>query len=260
MSIYILYIIIFFIGTIIGSFLSVCIYKIPRNVDYIFPQHHIKAYDKKNRYYYFRLILGYLFPLNKFGSFNMRISMLYLFVQVFYGIVFLLLFLTYGITLTFIKFSILCCFLIVIGAIDFYTTDVYSITTYSGIFIGLVFIAVEFFLGKSIITYLFGGLVAGLILLFIILTTKYIYKREGIGYGDLEICVLIGLYLGSNWGLIAVIFGLVLGGIVGILLLISNRKSNLDEMALGPYLGIASIIIILWIEPLTEVYLKFLGF
>lgn len=260
MSICILYIIIFFIGTIIGSFLNVCIYKIPRNTSYIFPQSHIKAYNEKNRYYFLIPIIVYLFSMDKFRNCNKRISMLYVFIQIFYGIVFLLLFLTYGITLTFIKFSILCCFLIVIGAIDFYTTDVYSITTYSGIFIGLVFIAVEFFLGKSIITYLFGGLVAGLILLFIIFTTKYIYKREGMGYGDLEICVLIGLYLGSNWGLIAVIFGLVLGGFVGILLLISNRKSNLDEMPLGPYLGIASIIITLWIEPLTEVYLKFLGF
>jgi leader peptidase (prepilin peptidase)/N-methyltransferase len=166
------------------------------------------------------------------------------------GIVILLLYLKFGISLDGIRYIILAAWVIVIGFIDFDTMDVYLKTTLTGILLGMIFIAIGAINGNGIWEYLLGGAIGGGLIALIILLTG------GMGWGDAELFLLGGLFIGFKLTLVALLVSFILGGTIGILLILFKRKTRKDYIPFAPSISMAVIIAALFGDKILQFYLR----
>lgn len=231
---------VFIIGSVIGSFLNVCIYRIPRGESISYPPSHCTNCNKKIKPYDLIPILSYIILNGKCRYCGEKISMEYPIIEFINGILFTAIYLKYGIGFVFIKNVILLCFLIVIGMIDYKTTDVYTVTTWSGIIIGVFLAILGYYWGYDYKQYLFGGaLGVGFIASIILLT-------HGMGWGDAEICALCGVFLGVKYTLLMLFIAVLIAAVSGTILILLKIKSRKDYIPLGPSIASSAIIVILF--------------
>lgn len=241
---------IFIIGLIIGSFLNVCIYRIPKGESISYPPSHCTVCGKRIKPYDLIPVISWIILRGKCRSCGDRISIRYALIEMATGISFILTYLKYGLTLEGLKFFILIPFIIVIGMIDFDTTDIYSITTWSAIAIGIVFIIINYFLGMPVKNYILGGLTAGGFITFIILLTK------GMGWGDAELCLLCGLFLGFKQSLLMLMLSFIIGGISALLLILLKKKTRKDYIPFGPSIAMGALIVMFFGGRILEWYFQ----
>ncbi|KGN02255.1 peptidase A24 [Clostridium novyi A str. 4570] len=239
----------FILGTIIGSFLSVCICRIPAGESIVYPPSHCSNCKSNIKPYDLIPIVSYVILRGKCRYCKEKISIKSPLMELFTGIIFLSLYLKYGLTLELIKYLILFSFLIVIGCIDYNTTDVYFSTTSTGIGIGILFLVINWYLKLPIKTYFLGAIIGGIFILLIAVLTG------GMGFGDVEICILSGIYIGTKLTVLMLFLSFILGGAVGAVLIISKKKSRKDYIAFGPYISIATMIAVLFGEKIINWYL-----
>ena len=227
------------IGLIIGSFLNVCIYRIPRSESISFPPSHCTNCDNKIKAYDLIPFISYILLRGRCRHCGEKISIKYPIIELLTGGIFIALYIKFGLSIEFVKYSSLTCWLIVIGIIDFDTTDVYFKTTLSGIFAAVIFIIIGYFYGYSISEYLLGGLLGGGLISVIVVLTK------GMGLGDVEVFLLCGLFIGFKLTLVALFFSFIIGGISGLLLIIFKKKSRKDYIPFAPYIALGGITAVL---------------
>jgi leader peptidase (prepilin peptidase)/N-methyltransferase len=247
---------IFAIGTIIGSFLNVCIYRIPKEESIKFPGSHC-AYCKKHiKAYDLIPIFSYIFLKGRCRYCKSKISIRYPSIEFITGILFTVTFLRYGMGINFFKYAFLVSLIIAIGVIDFDTTEVYFKTILFGMFSGAIFILIQFscfdYSVHKSINYLYAG-ISGFCMIALI-----IFITGGMGWGDAEICFLCGLFLGLKENLIMIFISFVIGGAVGIILLASNIKSRKEHIPFGPFIAISTIITTLFSSEIINWYLNIL--
>lgn len=230
---------IFIMGLLIGSFLNVCIYRIPREESIAYPPSHCTVCGNRIKPYDLIPVLSWILLRGKCRYCGEKISIRYALIEMITGIFFALTYLKYGYTLECFKFIILIPFLIVIGMIDYDTTDVYAKTTWTGTAVGIIFIIVNFYYGLGIKTYIYGGLLGGGVISLIILITR------GMGWGDAEICLLSGVFLGLPSTILMLFMSFVIGGLSGVILIASGKKTRKDYIPFGPSIVAASIMTIL---------------
>ncbi|MDF2880437.1 MAG: signal peptidase type [Clostridiaceae bacterium] len=237
--IFIIEINILILGLIIGSFLNVCIYRIPRDESILFPASHCTTCGNKINWYDLVPIFSYLILKGKCRHCEERISLRYPLIEVITGCLLLALYIRFSLTLEFVRFSILVCILIVIAMIDYDTTDVYSKTTFIGIAFGIILLIINYlYLFQKVNNYILGGVIgAGIISIIILLT-------GGMGWGDAEISGMCGLFLGWKLSFYMLFVSFLLGGLIGFILIITKKKSRKDYIPFGPYMAIAAVITI----------------
>ncbi|WP_461613298.1 prepilin peptidase [Clostridium sp. Marseille-QA1073] len=157
---------------------------------------------------------------------------------------FLLLYIKYGLCLQLIKLYGLSCFIIIIGVIDFKTRYVYDNTAYGAIILGSTFMLIEYINGYPIKDYILGAILGGGVFLTLILITRFIYKKEVIGYGDLEISIIIGIFRTTSSILIFVLAN-ILATIICIYM-IAKGESRKKTIPYTPFITIATFIVILY--------------
>lgn len=236
---------VFIFAIIIGSFLNVCIYRIPAEKSVVNPpsscgscNHRLNALDLVP-------ILSYLFLRGKCRYCGEKVSIRYLLVEFFTGVLICLIYIRYGFTYLFLKYSILTFFLIVIALIDYDTTDVYSVTTIPGIILGFVFVAFESLNGcTGVVNYLgnfaqlsLGGLIA------FALIGAICYFTGGMGEGDIEIAVLGGIFIGWKLTIFMLLFSFIIGGFFGIILILTKKKKKTDYVPFGPSIAISIFLV-----------------
>lgn len=235
-------------GLLIGSFLNVCIYRIPREESIAFPPSHCTNCNGRIKPYDLIPVVSYIFLRGKCRNCGQKISIKYPLVELMTALLLIFTYITYGFSLEFVKYSIFICISLVIGLIDLETTDVYFKTTLTGIITGIIFIIISGFNGTNIWTYLFGGLLGGGLIGFIILLT------HGMGWGDFEICLMVGLFLGLKLTALMLFLAFVIGGVIGVLLVITKIKSRKDYIPFGPFIVIAAIMAILFGNNIINLY------
>jgi leader peptidase (prepilin peptidase)/N-methyltransferase len=232
--------VIFLYGIVIGSFLNVCIYRIPNNQSLITPPSHCGNCDTRLKWRDLIPIGSYLWLKGKCRYCNSKISMRYPLVEGLTGILLVGIYLRYGIGISFFKYSILTLFLIVIALIDYDTTDVYSSVVYSGMAVGIVFIIIEAIgYSHSISSYIIGGLIG-----FGVIGSIYILTG-GMGVGDIEIAVLCGLFLGWKLEIYFLLISFIIGGVTAVTLMALKKKSKDEYIPLGPSLAIGAYMVII---------------
>lgn len=243
-------VIIFILGLLIGSFLNVCVYRIPQDESISYPPSHCTNCKNRIKPYDLIPVVSYIFLRGKCRYCGENISIKYPLIELFTGIIFVGLYDHYGISLDLAKYLILGAYLIVIGLIDFNTTDVYFKTTLSGSLVGIAFLGVKLYYGEGISTYIIGALIgAGFIAIIILLT-------GGMGWGDAEICALCGIYIGAKLTVLTLFLSVILGGAIGVILILTKIKTRKDYIPFGPYIVIGALIALFWGESIINWYLS----
>jgi leader peptidase (prepilin peptidase)/N-methyltransferase len=239
---------IFILGLLIGSFLNVCIYRIPRDESVSYPPSHCTGCGARIKPYDLFPVFSYILLKGKCRSCGEKISIRYPLIELLVGFLFIALYITYGISFELLKFMILIPFVVVIGFIDLETTDVYFKTTLTGSIAGIILLILGNYLGRGIWEYVYGALLGvGVISLIVILT-------RGMGWGDAEICFLCGIFLGLKLTLLMLFISFVIGGAIGVILIIFKKKSPKDYIPFGPFITLAALFCIYFGESLLGWY------
>ena len=250
---------IFIIGSLIGSFLNVCICRLPRGESIVFPSSHCVHCNHKIYWFDNIPFLSYLALRGKCRFCARPISFRYFIVEFITAALLLTFYLFFGLSPRFFIFSFLGGALIVSTFIDFEHQLIPDVITIPGIFIGLI--ACFFHPGligevktTPAILNSFAGIITGGGLIYMMgVLGKLVFRKEAMGGGDVKLMAMVGAFVG--WKLALFIFFLApfFGAAVGIIVKIKDKK---DIIPYGPYLSMATIIAILWGEEILN-YLFF---
>lgn len=251
---------IFILGLIVGSFLNVCIYRMPRKESIIIPRSHCLSCGKTIPWYDNIPLLSFVFLMARCRFCKARISFTYFAVELLTALFFLSLFVTFGFSAKFIIYAVLICGLNVASVIDLRIQEIPDEITLPGIILGLTaaFAYPELLSQGSrlsgLLNSFFGALVgSGLIYLMGILGRAF-FKKEAMGGGDVKLMAMLGAFLG--WRLITLTFFLApfSGSVVGI---ISKIKNKSDIIPYGPHLSLAAIVAIFWGNKILDCLILF---
>lgn len=239
------------IGLCIGSFLNVCIYRLPKNESISFPPSHCQNCGYRLKVKDLVPVFSYMFLKGKCRNCGEKISIQYPIIELTNALLYVCVYLRYGLTIETIKYSIFVSLLLVIGMIDFKTTLVCMETTIFGIVVSVIFMGYSWYSTKAFpLDNVLGGVIGFLIIWLIVKLTA------GMGEGDIDIALVCGLFLGKKGIAITLFFGVILGGIAGAIFLIGRKKGKKDEMAFGPYLAMGAFIALMWGEKIFNWYIS----
>lgn len=264
---------IFFLGSCIGSFLNVCIYRLPKNISIVTPFSFCPKCKTSLNWYDNIPVLGYIFLKGRCRYCREKISLNYPLVELITALLFLVLYVKFGITADFFKYIFLFCLCLAISFIDI---EYYAIPGYLcllGIIVGLVFSlseSVKFITSgifdfdalpiyKSLKGLLFGiGFTYFFKLLSDFFLNIYLWLRkkdsiegekESLGLGDVDFMGMVGVFLGLKLTVLvfflAPVFGLVYAGYA-----LLFKKSHLIPYL--PYLSLAAFAAFFWGERLLN--------
>jgi leader peptidase (prepilin peptidase)/N-methyltransferase len=237
-----IYIVIFLFGIVIGSFLNVCIFRMPEHQTVVTERSHCMTCGYQLSWYDMVPVFSWLFLRGKCRKCKEPISPQYPIVEAVNGFLYILIFAVKDFSLESVLYCLLASALLVLGVIDWRT---YEIPIEINIFIFVLGIVRAVTDPKNWMLYLLGFLSVS-ILLWLILV---ISKGRAIGGGDVKLMAAAGLLLG--WKLIILAF--LLGCIIH---LIRMKVSGADRvLAMGPYLAVGIMIAALWGDALINWYL-----
>jgi len=231
---------IFVLGTMVGSFLNVCIYRIPRKKSIIFPASAcpncgdpIKPWDNIP-------ILSYILLAGKCRSCKRSISPQYPLVELLTGFLFWLTVHTFGLTLLAGAYLIFLSTLIVVAFIDLEHHIIPNSISLPGILTG--FLLAWGTLPLSPLQSLIGILIGGGVIYLVSFISLAVLGKEGMGGGDIKLMAMIGAFLGWKSTLLTIFLGSLAGSVVGISLMILKEKKRDDPIPFGPFLVLGAII------------------
>lgn len=243
-------IIVFVFGLIIGSFLNVCIYRIPKGESIVYPPSHCGSCNNLIKPYDLIPVISYIFLRGKCRYCESNISIRHPIIEIITALLFLVIYNFYGVSFYFVKNITFICFILLIGVIDLDTTNVYSKTTIPFAALSIIFILIEkLYLKYSISGYIYGALLSLIVIGSIIFITK------SMGSGDLDICLIVGLFLGVELTAITLMFSFIFGAFIGIILILFKKKDKQDYIPFAPYIAMASIFSILFGEKIFLWYI-----
>ena len=261
-----LFILSFILGSIIGSFLTVCIYRLPREESIVYPGSHCTSCSKSISFYHNIPILSYIFLGGRCSHCNSKISFSYPLVEILSGLLFVATLWKFGMILDTLLYLLFISGLIVITFVDLKHMIIPNVITYPGILVGILYNALttnwqnslelvsnfsfgfqnffELLNEVPILDSLFGVILGGGILLLIAYTYEIIRKRQGMGMGDVKLLALIGAFLGWQGVFFVIFLSSILGSIVGLSIIITRKGDLKYALSFGPFLSIAAIIYI----------------
>ena len=252
-------VIVLFFGLVAGSFANVCIYRLPRNESIVFPASHCPSCNKPIHWYDNIPVFSFLALRARCRSCHKPISWRYPLVEALTGLLFLAMYWRFGLTLYLFAYCLVSLFLVVITFIDLKEQIIPDELSYSLLFAGIFF---SFFNAELYLKYLFyfplainrlaasycGLLVGGGLLYFIAWVS-----RGGMGGGDIKLAAALGTFLGWANTLVMLGISFLLGGVVGVVLLLLGRKKRKDPIPFGPFIALATILLILFETPIYRV-------
>lgn len=239
------------LGIVIGSFLNVCIYRLPQGQSIVTPPSHCYACNTRLKPWDLIPILSYLFLQGRCRYCGTEFSSRYMLIELLTGILFLWCFMIFGFTVELIKTLILTAFLIVITFIDY---DHQLILDKVLIWFAATGVVINFWLGTTgVMDMLIAAVVGGVLLLIIA-----IVSRGGMGGGDIKFAASLGLWLGWHLTLLTLFLSFIIGGVGGILLLIFKLKGRKDFIPFGPFIAFGAFLSLLYGYQLLTWYLAWL--
>lgn len=230
-----------FLGLIIGSFLNVCIYRLPQNQSIISPPSHCPQCGERLRPWDLFPILSWLLLRGKCRYCASPIAGRYALVELLTGLLFVLCFSVVGLSFELIKALIFVSFLIVVTFIDL---DHQLILDKVLIWMAGAGVIINFWIGfpmPGALNMLLAATVGGGVLLLIAVLT-----RGGMGGGDIKFMAVLGLWLGWPYILIVLLLSFIIGGVAGVGLVLFKLRGRKDFIPFGPFIAIATLITLLY--------------
>lgn len=248
MAYILLYIIIFAFGIVIGSFLNVCIYRIPNKENMVSERSHCMTCGNALKWYELIPLFSYIIQGGRCRSCKTKLSLQYPLVEAINGFIYVWIFAVKGFEIESILFCLCASTLIVISVIDWRT---YEIPVGCNIIIGILGVVRVCIDPEHFFEYVLGFFVVSGLFLGIYFCTK----GRGIGGGDIKLMAAAGLLLGWKCTILALVVGSVLGSVIHLSLMKLKDKDRV--LAFGPYLSLGIFIAMLYGDKLLSWYLSF---
>ena len=263
------------LGLLIGSFLNVCIYRIPVQEDLfddeIFPE-LVKLRDQyasekkifsvsipprsfcprchhELKWYHNIPVFSWLFLKGRCAFCNTAISVRYPFIELLSAITAVLSLNIFDFSLAAIVSYLICAAFIVITFIDYDHFMIPDIITFRYVALGVVIIGLNQFysflpapFSADLFESLYGVLAGSGSLFVIAKTYLWLRKREGLGLGDVKLLLVTGVFFGYQGAFFTIFIGSLVGSILGIFFMIIRRRSFAQEIPFGPYLCFANFL------------------
>lgn len=268
--------IIFVFGLIVGSFLNVCILRIPIAESVVLPPSHcpscrtpIKPYDNIP-------VVSWLVLAGRCRKCKARISAMYPMVELATGLLFLACYLVFGLNAEALKWAIFAALLVVLTVTDLRARILPDKVNFVGLGLGLLLSlftqpidGTATWLANHIFAYpppeaalsfadaLIGaGAASGLLWL---VAEGYFRARgrEGMGLGDVKMMAMAGAFLGLQRALLTILLGSLLGSIIGIAVIAVGRKGRDFELPFGTFLGAGAILVMFFGSSALDWYRAF---
>jgi leader peptidase (prepilin peptidase) / N-methyltransferase len=269
---------IFLFGLIIGSFLNVCIVRIPAGKSIVLPSSACTKCGAAIRPYDNIPVLSYLLLAGKCRKCKAEISPLYPAVELLTGLLFLACYETFGLTLEALKWAIFSALIIVLVFTDLRERVLPDVINYTGLALGL---ALSLFTKPSdgaalwlanrmfdfppptpivsLADALFGAAMGSGLLWLVSEAYFRLRGREGMGLGDVKMMLMAGAFLGARRTLLTIFTGSVLGSVLGLLFILLRRKDSEYELPFGTFLGMAALLVVFFGTPVINWYQSLLG-
>ena len=242
------------IGMVVGSFLNVCIWRLPKGESVVFPPSHCPKCAYRIRWYDNIPLFSYLMLRGKCRGCGIHISLQYPLVELLNGLLTLALFLHFGPTLPFIVLFLFCSALVVITFIDLEHQIIPDEISLPGIVIGFIF---SFFLqGHTWLNSLLGILLGGGSLLLVAYVYQLMTGKEGMGGGDIKLLAMMGAFQGWKSILFIIFASSLVGSVIGITIMLVQKKDSKLAIPFGPYLAFGSILYIFFGRQIIHWYLN----
>ena len=227
-------------GAVIGSFLNVCIHRVPRGESVVWPSSHCPACVAPIALYDNLPILSFLFLRGRCRACRAPISLQYPLVETANAAGYGLIFWWFGMGWPAAAYALFFSALLVITGIDLTHQIIPDAITLPGIPVGLVLAAT--ILPVGLVDSLLGLLLGGGLLWLMAWVSPYLFGKEGMGGGDIKLLAMVGAFLGWKPALLTIMVGAMAGSLVGIGL-ISLKVMRRDQyIPFGPFLAFGALI------------------
>ena len=232
------YAVIFFVtGTIIGSFLNVVGYRLPKGMSISKPSSHCPSCKHKLKAVELVPILSYIIQLGKCKKCKQRISLFYLLFELVTGLLFLVSYLTWGFSAELFISLIFGSILLVIIISDI----IYMIISDEVlIFGGILLFLLRLYMGYYFLDIIINAVVPFVVLFLIKLLGDFFFKKESLGGGDIKLMLIFGLAIGWQLSLLSVFLASFIALPIALIIL-AVKKTNI--IPFGPFLSIAALIL-----------------
>jgi len=248
----------FIFGAVIGSFLNVCIYRLPRKLSIVSPPS--SCTNCGNRLLAFENIplLSYLFLRGRCRRCGEKISFRYPLIELIAATASTTLFIHHGPSLSYVVYFAFTSALIVITFIDLDYRIIPDAISIPGIFTGFIssFVLPDITWFQS----LSGILTGGGILFVVAAGYEALTGREGMGGGDIKLLAMIGAFLGWKGALFTIMVSSLIGSLIGGALIILGGKDRKFQIPFGPFLSTGSVIFLFWGDRLIGWYMNLLSY
>ena len=247
------YIVSIIFGALIGSFLNVCIFRLPKEESIVTPGSHCPHCQKPIKFYDNVPLVSYILLNGRCRYCKESISIQYPLVEGITALVSLILFMKFGPTLSYLFYFSFVAALIVISVIDLYHQIIPDVISLPGIGVGLLAsLAIP---QINFIDSLIGALLGGGCLFIVATLYQWLFKREGMGGGDVKLLAMIGAFLGWKAVILTILLGSLLGSISGIIVMVSRGKDFKYAIPFGPFLSLGAVIALFYGQDLIRWYL-----
>jgi len=253
----------FLLGTIVGSFTNVLIWRIPRGESIVFPGSHCPKCGAKIKFYDNIPIISYIVLGGKCRNCGAKISPRYPFVEAFVGIAYLLTYLLYPAD-AYIPIIRMVLILPIFLAISWIDIEHLLIPDELTISVAVVGIVASFLYGgwRMLISSLIGAAIGIFAFWIISVLGKRAFHKEAMGAGDILLIGAIGLLVGWKNVLLVIFISAFLGAIGGVITVIMRKAISPKDAEIntaipfGPFICAATIIVIPFGEKILDWYLK----
>jgi leader peptidase (prepilin peptidase)/N-methyltransferase len=243
------------LGLAVGSFLNVCIDRLPQNKSIVFPPSHCEACQHKLAAKDLIPVFSYLRLRGRCRYCQASVPRRLFWVELATAVIFALLYWHYGLSPRLGVMIFYACLFIIMFVIDLEQGLVLNKVVYPAMVVALLLALVpepgfSQLAAMRVANAAIGGAVGFAMFLLIALVS-----RGGMGWGDVKLAALIGLATGFPLVFVAIVMGAILGGIVAVALMIARRKKRRDPIPFGPFLALAAMVTLVWGSSISGWYL-----
>lgn len=244
------YIVMFLYGIVIGSFVNVCICRIPRKESIVKVRSHCENCGYTLKWYDLIPVFSYLCLGGKCRKCGKKISVWHLLMEVSNGVLYVLVFFVCKVSVETLLYCLMGSALLVLGMIDFKT---YEIPPGCNLFIaalGVIRVVTDY---RNWASYVVGFFAVSVFLYLLYVLSK----GRAIGGGDIKLMAAAGLLLGWKLIILAFILGCILGSVIHLIRMKVSKEDHV--LAMGPYLAVGIMIAALWGNTFIQWYLASMG-
>ncbi len=249
-------ILVFIAGACVGSFLNVCICRLPKGRSVVYPGSACPQCGHRLAWWENIPLVSYFILKAKCHKCGKNIPLQYPIVEALSGVLALALWIKFGLSIELAIYSPFLASLLVITFIDLEHKIIPDVLSLSGILLGIACS----FLNPDLEWYdsIFGVILGGGILYVIAVGYLLLAKKEGMGGGDIKLLAMIGAYLGWSAVPLVIFLSAAVGSVIGVALILIRRGDRNSAIPYGPFLSGAAVVALFYGKEIMSWYARFL--